>query len=175
MIHSDAFDKPEIETSGITKPEKFFLCFGFENFSPLDLEKFHVTLIYLGAEEGITWPDSRKYKWLVEDVIKTVDEFMLDKNRTLYGSFSMVFEEKEMFGRNKDIPVLLPSLETYPMNVQEWVFLKKLCDELQQFQFTGQFPFRPHLSTDLHFFSGTVGKLFLCGKGYKIYKEWDLD
>jgi len=149
----------ETENSNvIIKPKKYFFCFGFKEFSLKDLDKFHVTLIYLGAEFG----------WNIEQAISKVDQYL---SSTFTTRFEIEFLEPQLFGRNKDIPVLLP---TFPANITDELFHKELANELSCFQQGNQFPFNMHLSTDLAYFKGNVDCLYLCSQGYEVHKKWEL-
>lgn len=143
------------------KPEKYFLCFGFENFSPKDLERFHVTLIYFGELSDQA----------LDDMTEVVNEFF--RQGCYYPEQRLIFANEEMFGRNKDIRVLTPT-DLAVCNSIFKIQFQTLRDRTEKFQSRQDFPFNPHLTTDLAFFQGCINKLYLCGRGYKVYKEWKL-
>lgn len=144
-----------------TKPEKYFLCFGFDNFSPDDLEKFHVTLVYFGVMGNVA----------LIDMINVVEVFLYQRIYTRYQQ--LTFNHVAMFGRDKNIRVLLPAPELKNNHVFHKQF-QVLRDRTEKFMEKEDFPFNPHLTTDLKYFSGNIDKLYLCGRGYRVIKSWTL-
>lgn len=146
--------------------EKLFLCFGFRHFTPANLREFHVTHLWLGAigENDLAI------------VLTTIDNFFSEGLDIWPMNREIVFSERAFFGPNKDIPVLLPVAFNMPAQLfLSKVFLKKLREEIEtNIQSKPGFGFNPHLTTNLDWFRGTIDKLYLCGKGYRVIKEWEL-
>ena len=154
-----AFDELIAKTENVdTSVEEFFLCFGFRGHT--DLRNFHVTLAYLGM------PSS----WNLNDVKKMVDHHFKNFSHDI-SSFSVLFNRPAMFGKDKNIRVLLVTEEDQEFT--DVLFLKDLWRDCKAFR-NHDFPFNPHMTTELGSFMGVVDKLYLCGRSYKIYKEWSL-
>lgn len=141
--------------------EKYFLCFGFPNFSASDLRRFHVTMIHFGSGDAD-----------LQAIMREVDHFF-DSDLTRPAlRLPIEYTEKALFGREKNIPVLLPS--KYTRSFLETYFLKKLRDRLELYQTSPDFPFNPHLSAELDYFRSNISTLYLCGKSYRVLREWAL-
>lgn len=162
-----------LKTLGMGYNLKYFLCFGFEGVPVEQLEKFHITLIYLGPINGVGWKSKQPYTWDLKFLNKIIEVYTRTfKNPEVFKFAS--FDEEAMFGRNNDIRVLLPNHTKFYV---ESCFHKTLFDIISaSFSQTqeSQFPFRPHLSTDLPHFQGRINKLYLCSQGYEVHKEWDV-
>jgi 2'-5' RNA ligase len=154
-----AYDELIAKTENVdTSVEEFFLCFGFRGHS--DLRNFHVTLSYLGKPST----------WNINEVKKMVDHHLKNNGQDIC-SFSILFNRPAMFGFDNSIRVLLPSYEDKEFT--DVLFLKDLWRDCKAFR-NHDFPFNPHMTTELGSFMGVVDKLYLCGRSYKVYKEWKL-
>jgi hypothetical protein len=146
-----------------TRPDKYFICFGFENFCEADLKPFHVTMIYFGE-----LPD-----YLLEAVRSCLINFF-EQDPWFSAEFhTLTFWNVEMFGPNNDVRVLTPT-----DNVHLAVFKSKWNDlrvKLEQITNYKGYPFNPHLTTELSSFKGRINQLYLCKNNYEVIDGWDLD
>lgn len=162
-INPPSFTVESVLDTEAVKPDKYFLCFGFNNFCDADLKPFHVTLIYFGelTEEEI------------EDVEFLVGEFVSDDNFFMVGSHSFTFHKEAMFGTNNDIRVLLPTQDNHMTEILK-NDVNELLSLVGKYRKHRDFPFNPHLTTDLKYFSGTFQTLYLCKNNYEVVEAWDL-
>lgn len=142
------------------KPDKYFLCFGFDNFSEADLRPFHVTFIYFG--ELLTCTES--------GIIKIVSHFL--NNFRGYRTPRLHFVAEAFFGPNANIRVLLP-VDSYEL-INFKSYLEPLRKELEKTSNYSGYPFNPHLTTDLNFYNGRINTLYLCKNKYEVIHAWDL-
>jgi 2'-5' RNA ligase len=145
-----------------TRPDKYFICFGFQNFCQADLKPFHVTLIYFGA-----LTDEK-----LKEVTNCVDQFLNEKDVFATPECTLAFYHTAMFGPNQDVRVLLPS-ETFNLEIfkNEWKELREKLEELTSYK---GYPFNPHLTTDLHLYKGNIDSIYLCKNEYEVIEAWDL-
>lgn len=141
-------------------PNKYFLCFGFKNFHIDDLDKFHVTLLYLGVNET----------WSVARLIEIINTYLSNKDNSFPSNIS--FDKTSKFGENNDVRVLIPSTKLD-------ILKSKLLNELREiivneFSLKTDYPFNPHLTTELKYFRGIIDTLYLCENKYHVIGEWKL-
>jgi len=138
-----------------------FLCFGFKGLEDL-LKQRHVTLIHFG--KGVVD---------VSAIEAVVDNFLRSHTTGGIGYPSIHFRVPALFGRDKNIKVLLPT----SYQTVEWieaVFLKPLRDQLVPFLTGAQFGFNPHVTTTVDEFCGHPNFLYLCGPGYQVLRSWEV-
>lgn len=143
--------------------DKYFLCFGFENFAACNLKPFHVTLIYFGE---LTDEE-------VSQVTQLTTDFVTDDNFRYIAQQSIPFYHEAWFGKHNNIRVLLPD----PTNHVTQILKNDVNDLLQKikhFRKNHDFDFNPHLTTDLDYFSGRIDMLYLCKNNYEVVQEWAL-
>ncbi len=143
--------------------DTYCLCFGFSNFSPKDLEKFHVTLIYFGE-----LPLDE-----VSDVRAITEKFVSEDELYFIAGQLQTYLIEDKFGTNGDIRVLLPDPKssTTKILIDD---VNRLREQVEKYQKKKGFDFNPHLTTDLHSFSGRFDKLYLCASEYRIVESWSL-
>jgi 2'-5' RNA ligase len=145
------------------KPDKYFLCFGFDNFCEADLQPFHVTMIYFGE---LSSEKLEAVKKCLEDFFNT-DPFFDPY------SHSLAFWVEAWFGPNSDVRVLLPTDNiNLGMFKAKWTPLREQLEKLVDYK---GYPFNPHLTTPLSMFKGRINSLFLCKNNYQVIDGWDLE
>ena len=138
------------------KSVKHFLAYGFEGIE--DLKNFHVTFIYYGEQSEVQHNFSKRL----------VDLYF---NSNVTSKVLMTFDQPKMFGPGKDIRVLTP------INPQAFKhLLPGLRGQLEMYcnKNVHKYPFNPHVTTDLEFFTGTIDRLCLCDNNYNVIKTWRL-
>lgn len=155
-----------VPTADKLKQPKYFLCYGFEDNT--DLKNYHVTLIYFGELQGL---QLKVISQIVDKYFDFIEEY--NENCPLGNTIkapTITFDKMTMFGKNKDIPVLLPKYEN-----SAGFLLPVLRKKLEGFKGGDSFPFNPHLTvsgTDLETFTGKIDRLCLCSNGYEVLQTW---
>jgi 2'-5' RNA ligase len=145
------------------QPDKFFLCLGFDNFCQADLKPFHVTLIYFGE----LTPEE------LEEVKTITNDYVNEGNLDFLASLRIAFHEKDLFGKDKNIPVLKPTDTVH--NHVAWQKCKALVELVKKYRKHDDFDFNPHLTTGLSMFRGRFDSLYLCKNSYEVVDAWDLE
>lgn len=143
-------------SSDLSKPEEFFICFGFEGNED-KLREFHVTHTYFGAIDECK----------LSDINNIIDDFFL---KNFHQPSSVTFSNVRYFGADNSIRVLLPFYNT---KIFYFTFLEELSPLLEEFN-ASEYPFSPHVTTNHNSVTGVINKLYLCGRSYRIIKEWAL-
>lgn len=134
-----------------TEPDQYYIIFGNHNG---DLEKNHVTLIYMGALK-----DEQ-----VQEAMNICEEHFKEFN---FKPFSVKFIKEAMFGKDKDVRVLLPNEEDKAKFIPE---LREKLNHLNASQFKD---FNPHLTNEsdkekeFH-----MNRVIFSKTGYIPLKEW---
>lgn len=131
--------------------ESSYVVFGFEGID--DLEEAHVTLMYFGKIED----DVR------DEVCALIDQYFEENEPE---KFDSEFIYPAMFGPDKDVKVLLPEDNN--------IFLEDLRELLTPYNGSEFKDYKPHLSTDLEEFKGTIDRIQMSVSEYREIKTWKL-